>query len=563
MKIFNSGRFRLGMAMVVAAGIALSACGSSSTSSNSSSSSKTTSSKGTSSQVLTMESSPTNPISRNFNPFLATSAAQLLGATSMIYEPLYQFDLAKPTVSYPWLATSYQWNSNGTAITFTIRKGVKWSNGSALTPADVAFTYNLVKQYPDINGNGLTISSVSVSGDTVTIAFPTPQYTNLQGIANVPIVPEAIWSKVGDPGKYQDPNPVGSGPYKLTTFTPEGITLTRNPLYWQPVHVQTLEFPVYSSNTTALEALETNQAQWAGNFITGLNKLYISPDPSHHKAWFNPENTVSLIPNLHTWPTDQLPVRQAISDAIDRNAISADGESGLEPPVTNLSGLVLPTFKSYSTPALAKYTVNDNGSPQAADTVLKNAGYTIGSNGYYQLNGKTVTIQVTDPSSYSDYAADDEIVAADLQKAHIDATFVGQSVSAWSSDVASGNFQLTEHWSAQGITPYQQYDGWLASSLATTAATGDYERLNDPAINADLANLAQASTLSQQRTALVPIATYVATNLPVIPTVYGAAFDEYNDTNFVGWPTPSNPYESGQPDNPTNEVVVLHLSPRS
>jgi peptide/nickel transport system substrate-binding protein len=562
MRSFNSKRFRLSAATLLAAGITLSACGSSS-SATSNQSKSSSSGKSATAQVLTMESSPTNPISRNFNPFLATSAAQLLGATSMIYEPLYQFDLAKPTISYPWLATSYAWNSNGTAITFTIRKGVKWSNGTDLTPADVAFTYNLVKEYPDINTGGLTISNVSTSGDTVTITFPTAQYTNLQGIANVPIVPKAIWNSVGDPGKYADPNPVGSGPYKLATFTPEGITLTKNPLYWQPVHVSTLDFPVYSSNTTALEALETGQAQWAGNFITGLDKLYINPDPSHHKAWFNPENTVSLAPNLNQWPTNQLAVRQAISDAIDRNAISSQGESGLEPPVVNGSGLVLPTFSSYNSSALAKFALNDNGSVTQADKVLKNAGYKIGSNGYYQLNGRTVSINIVDPSSYSDYASDDEIIAQDLQNAHIDAKFVGLSVSAWSSDVATGNFQLTEHWSAQGITPYQQYEGWLDSSLATSSATGDYERLNNPAIDADLANLAKASTLSAQRAALVPIATYVATYLPVIPTVYGAAFDEYNSANFVGWPTPSNPYESGQPDNPTNEVVVLHLAPRS
>ena len=53
------------------------------------------------------------------------------------------------------------------------------------------------------------------------------------------------------------------------------------------------------------------------------------------------------------------------------------------------------------------------------------------------------------------------------------------------------------------------------------------------------------------------------TNLPIIPTVYGAAFDEYNTSNFTGWPSASNPYEIGQPGSPQNEVVVLHLKPTS
>ncbi|MDA8276672.1 MAG: ABC transporter substrate-binding protein [Actinomycetota bacterium] len=558
---FRPSRLFVGSALST---LLLAACGSgaSSTSSTSASSgsSSATSNSGAN-QVLTMESSPTGPITQSFNPFLNSSAASLLGATSMIYEPLIQFDLANPTIQYPWLATSYQWNANGTSITFTIRKGVKWSNGTPLTPADVAFTYQLVQNNADINTGGLNITGVSTSGDQVTISFATPQYTNLQSIANVYIVPKAIWSSVGDPGKYVDANPVGTGPYVLKTFTPEGLTLTKNTSYWQPVAVNTLSFPVYSSNTTALEALQNNQAQWAGNFITGLNKIYIAPSPSTHHAWFAPLNTNSLMPNLNQWPTNQLAVRQAISAAIDRNAISTQGESGLEPPVLNASGLVLPTFNAYNNSSLSQYNIDPNGSAQAADAILTKAGYTIGSDGYYQYQGKPVTISIVDPAAYTDYAADDEIVAQDLQKAHINATFNGLSVSAWSSDVASGNFQLTMHWSGQGITPYQLYEGWLDSKLATSQASGDYERLNNPSIQSDLSTLAAASTPAAQKAALLPIEQYVATQLPVIPTVYGAAFDEYNSQHFTGWPTPSNPYESGQPSAPTNEVVVLHLKP--
>ena len=47
---------------------------------------------------------------------------------------------------YPWLATTYNWSNGGKTITFTIRQGVKWNNGTPFTPADVAFTYNLVKK---------------------------------------------------------------------------------------------------------------------------------------------------------------------------------------------------------------------------------------------------------------------------------------------------------------------------------------------------------------------------------------------------------------------------------
>ncbi|MDA8291457.1 MAG: ABC transporter substrate-binding protein [Actinomycetota bacterium] len=514
--------------------------------------------------VLTMESTPENTVTQSFNPFSTTSSAEQLGATSMIYEPLIQFDLAKAGVYYPWLATSFSWSNGGRSITFVIRQGVKWSNGSALTPADVAFTYNLVKQYPDINTGGLPITSVSTSGNDVTVNFSSPQYTNLQGIGNVYIVPQATWSTVGDPGKYVDPNPVGTGPYKLGTFTPQGITLVKNPLYWQAsqVKIDVLDYPAYASNTNAESALFSGQAQWEGNFITGLKQLFLSTSP-YHQAWFAPLNTNTLEPNLNRWPTNQLAVRQAVSLAINRTAIGAQGESGLEPPAQNASGLVLPTFDKYMTKSLAQYKLNLTPDTGAAKAVLEKAGWKMGKDGYFSKNGKTLAFTISDPSSYTDYAADDSIVAQDLRRAGIDATFVGQSVTGWANDVASGNFDMVMHWSNQGITPYQQYEGWLDDALATKAASGDYERLHSPAMEADLKKLAAAATVPAQVAALAPIEKFVATDLPVIPTVYGAAFDEYNSASIVGWPTPSNPYESGQPAAPTNEVVVLHLSPRA
>ena len=93
-----------------------------------------------------MESSPENSITQDFNPFVSTAAPQGMGATGLVYEPLYQFDLADPTKQYPWLATKYKWGPGGKSITVTIRSGVKFSDGTPLTPADVVFTYEYMKK---------------------------------------------------------------------------------------------------------------------------------------------------------------------------------------------------------------------------------------------------------------------------------------------------------------------------------------------------------------------------------------------------------------------------------
>ncbi len=557
----NQQRLPAACAALVAAGL-IAGCGGSSHNSSSSNAAATT---GSSSSVLTVESSQQNAITKNFNPFIQSSAAALLGATSLIYEPLLQTNAIKPGQYYNWLATGYSWSNGGKSITFTIRPGVKWSDGSPMTAADVAFTFNMLKKYPDVNTTGLAVKSVSSSGNQVTLHFGTPQYANLQNIAGQTyIVPQAIWSKVGDPGKYADPDPVGTGPYGVSQFSSQGITLKANPTYWggKPA-VGTVQFPTYASANTALSALQTDQLHWAGNFIPGVQQVFVNGHSNHH-VWFTPIQTNSLMPNLTKFPTNQLAVRKAISMAIDRTALSEQAEGGIEPPVSNASGLTLPIFQQFLHPSVANMTLNAHSDIAGAKQVLQQAGYVMGSDGLFRTkSGQKLSIDITNPSSFSDYATGDQMIAGWLRKAGLDARFVGQSVTAWSSDIASGNFQLTSHWSQTSVSPYQLYNNWLNSALATNNAAGNFERLKDPNVDAQLNKLAQANSVSEQQADVAPIEQYVAQNMPIIPTVYGVVFDEYNTSKFTGWPSETDPYESGSPNAPTNEVVILRLRPAS
>ncbi len=258
-----------------------------------------------------------------------------------------------------------------------------------------------------------------------------------------------------------------------------------------------------------------------------------------------------------------------MSLAVDRTLLASEGEAGLASPITESGGLTLPTFQAWAGPVTSA-TMPATSNTAAAEQVLQKAGFTKGSNGYFQKGGKTVSLTIISPSAYTDMSQVDAIAAQELRAAGIDATFQGLSVNAWTADVANGDFSVTEHWSNGGISPYNMYDGWLNSTLASgSAAIGDYERLNDPAVNADLATLAGATSVSQQATALVPLEQYVAANLPVIPVTTAPEWFEYNSQNYTGWPSQSNPYDTGQPSGTNNgpgsgtdEVVILHLTPR-
>src|SRR5581483_7917884 len=113
-----------------------------------------------------------------------------------------------------------------------------------------------------------------------------------------------------------------------------------------------------------------------------LQKSFVNTDPAHHHYWEAPGSTNALFPNLNKWPTNQLPVRQAISLAIDRTVIANEGEAGLEAPALNSTGLTLPTFNAWSAP-VTSMTNSPTANAAAAQQVLQRAGYTKGSDGIF------------------------------------------------------------------------------------------------------------------------------------------------------------------------------------
>ncbi|HSN01890.1 MAG TPA: ABC transporter substrate-binding protein, partial [Acidimicrobiales bacterium] len=72
-----------------------------------------------------------------FNPFIPSSAPYSVGVTYETLEFVNSLQSGKVT---PWLATSSAWSNNNKTLTFTIRPGVKWSDGKPFSAADVVYT---------------------------------------------------------------------------------------------------------------------------------------------------------------------------------------------------------------------------------------------------------------------------------------------------------------------------------------------------------------------------------------------------------------------------------------
>ena len=172
----------------------------------------------------------------NYNPF---SPGAMYGIQGTVFEPLMFLNVLTGNVK-PWLASSYKWKNNNLELIFTLRRDVKWTDGAPFTAKDVAFTFNMLKAYPQMDLNGIwtsNLESVTNEGSyTVIFKFSKPNVPEFAFIAGLtPIVPKHIWSKVKNPPKFMNPNPVGTGPFILEKFDQalQVETYKKNPNYWQ------------------------------------------------------------------------------------------------------------------------------------------------------------------------------------------------------------------------------------------------------------------------------------------------------------------------------------------
>ncbi len=501
----------------------------------------------------------------DFSPF---NGSDTLLSVGFVYEPLVYVNPLQSGKTTPMLATSWKWGAGNKSLTFTIRQGVKFSDGTPFSAKDVVYTFNLLKKYPalDLTGDWSVLSSVTQSGsDQVTMNFKTAAVPAFYYIAGqTPIVPEAIWSKIANPVSYPDSNPVGTGPYKVNPCTKANITYTANPHYWQPglPKVTKVEYPAYTSNNTANDQLANGQAQWGSQYIPGIKDFYTSKSPNYH-YWFPPTVNVSMVPNLKNPLLGNVKVRQAMSYAIDRAKVSSIGESGYEPPA-NQAGIVTPTFTSWlDQPALAKF--GNSYDPAKAKQLLASAGFKMGSDGIMaNSKGQKLSFTVINIGDYSDWVASMQVIQQDLKAVGIQATPDNLSNTDFASDLYYGKYQLA-YYDQQtfGPSPYYELKDWLDSAgtapIGQSAAT-NYERYSNPATDQLFTQYAASTSTAQQHSIMDQIQQVMLGELPIIPVTQAVDWYQYDDSSLTGWPTPSNPY--AQPSAyayPDMEQVLLHL----
>ena len=563
---------RLGLlASVIALAVAAAGCGSSS----STSSATTAKNSGQVGGKLVIGSYLGTTWSCQFNPF---NPADNVLSVGFVYEPMEYINILQPgTAPRPWLATGSAWSNNDNTLTFTIRSGVKWNDGTPFTANDVAYTFNAMKTSPamDLNAiwapHGGPLTGVSVKGSNqVVFTFSSAAQTYFYYVAYLtPIIPQHIWSSLDQSklASYADSNPVGTGPYKVANCVQTNVKYLRNPSYWQstPGHpvpqISEVDYPAFLGNNQTNLFLIQGQAQWGAQPIPNINTTYIAKDPAHRHVWFPPILNVSLVPNLTNPLLKNLAVRKAIAMAINRDDISVRGETNYEPPA-NQTGIIVPTYKQWYDSALN--TVHYD--PAQAEQVLQAAGFHKGSDGIYaNAQGQKLSFTIKTISGYTDWDASLVVLVGDLKAIGIQATVQDENSGPYTSDLQKGNFQLAYAGSGgpyvlPGPTPYYELRGMLFSG---NIGSTNYPRYNLASTDALFREYAATTSVSKQIQIVHQIEQVMVNDIPFIPVTEGVVWYTYDNSHIGGWPTQADPYAQPNIYSPLedNGVILDHLYP--
>jgi peptide/nickel transport system substrate-binding protein len=501
----------------------------------------------------------------SFNPLLPTSSPYSVGLT---YETLDFVNALQNAKVTPWLASAYVWSNSNKTLTFTIRSGVKWTDGKPFSAADVVYTFKLLKKYPALDSNAVwsVLASVKQVGtNQVVFNFSTsavPYFFYVAG--QVPIVPQHIWSTISNPVTDPIAKPIGTGGYIMTKCTPQNIQWINNKHYWQPglAVVKTVNMPAFTSNNTANEYLATGQSAYGAQFIPNIQSYFVAKKAGNG-YWFPPVANVSLFPNLTVPGLNDVAVRKAISYGINRTAVSKIGEYGYEPPASQ-TGIVGPTFSSWLSSA-AKSSVGSSYDPAKAKSLLTADGYKLDSSGVFAKNGKELAFTVITNGGYSDWIAAMQVLGAQLTKIGIKITVDPVASSNFYSDVFSGKFQLAYNVETGGPSPFYEFRQWLYSKNSApigTAAASNWERFNSPSVDALLNQYGATTNVATQHSIMNKLQMIMVQQAPIIPVLEEVDWFQYNNKEYSGFPSPTNPY--AQPalyNEPDWGIVLLHLKP--
>ncbi len=474
------------------------------------------------------------------NPYTYVSGFPGWNLLMLQYDSLMQFDAAgEPAL---WLAESVEPNEDLTEWTITVVDGASFNDGEPLTIDDVVFTFNYFIENAagrfarDLRG----VSGVEATDDrtmVVTLDAPNPSF-ELVALADIPILPEHIWSEVENPEEHQfdSVTNVGSGPFVLVDYAEDqSYRFEANEDYFRGAPaIDELVIVVFADDAGPLAAIRSGEIDVIFERISPEQiELLDAQDPID--VIQGPEFTTQMINfDVTRAPFDDVAVRQAIDLAVDRQDIVDTvflGSATVGSP-----GWVHPDKAVYNPDVAATHD------PDAARQLLEDAGYTDSDgDGVREFDGQPMSFEMITNSSDSLRLRISELVAEMLGDVGIEVSIASVETATWEEavwpgfDISNGrNYQMAA-W------------GWSAPIQANTIRVAELVH-GDPgigflnltgfandevdAISAQLQTEADEATSAQL---ISDLQVLIAEQLPFVLLAYPDGAYAYNADSYDGW----------------------------
>ncbi len=287
---------------------------------------------------------------------------------------------------HPGLATEWEIAEDGLTVTYTLREGVNFHDGTPFNAQAVADTVAR-HQTPELASPTVSylgpLTEVRVDDEyTATYVYSEPFVPMFVGLGYSYCAPISI-AAANEHGDQYGRNPVGTGPYKFVEWTADDtIVLEINPEHtWSTTFYETqqapmierAEFVVIPEDATRLAALEAGEVDVvAGTDAVPLDKVNALSNTPGLKVYQRPMVGVYYAcMNQLIEPFNDVRVRQAIQHAVDLEAIVGLVLDGLGAPATSA---LASAFASTYNPDIPQYPYD----PEAAQALLEEAGYADG-----------------------------------------------------------------------------------------------------------------------------------------------------------------------------------------
>jgi peptide/nickel transport system substrate-binding protein len=482
------------------------AAGASSSSSASGSSSGTPVTGGTLQWALAND-----PLS--ISPWGGGSGNDQLYVTRQIFDTLTEQD-PKTGQILPFLASKWTVNANATQFTFTLRSGVTFSDGSPLTAQVVADNFNeIVKQGAAatwvVNDFIGYAGSTATGPLTLTVKFSKPDGPFLQQLTGVDIVaastlkiPYGDWAT----GK----GVIGSGPFVLQSYTTgQSVILTRRAGYnWGPsdranrgaAYLSGIDFKITPEPSVRTGVLTSGQVQGIDN-VQPQDIATLRSGGYDVVTKANPGIAFGLTFVQNSPVTEQLQVRQAIADAINSTAIR---NAVLTPDYA-----VATSVLSNDTVGYTNLSQDLTYNPSQAEKLLTAAGWTPGSGGIREKDGKQLSLTLGWIENFAPNQNALQLLQAELLQVGVKVTLSTGTVPQYLAALEAGKYQLA--W------------GNLSNSNAAVLAAqfspagSDFYKVNDSTLNGFFAREYATSSQSAQNAAAAQAQQRIISQAYVVP----------------------------------------------